>query len=89
MNRPRATAGADLAADLMTDLNAVPAPDSPAADRAVVPAAADRPPSSRFALQVVLRVEPLSWRLPLVRVRRNRVSMSIAAVYVEVGTPSF
>lgn len=88
MTALRGTAAADLAADLMADLNTPPAPTDSAGNRALIPAAVDRPESRGRALQVVVRMEPLSWRWPSLRVSPDSVGMRVGVMYIEVGMRS-
>ena len=86
MSSPRATAGADLAADLMADLNRLPMQPDSAVIQTPAPAADGRPPSRGPAAQVVVRVTPLAWGRPLLRVTWTCVSMRVGAMYVEAST---
>jgi hypothetical protein len=87
MNSPRTTAGADLAADLMADLN-TPLQDS-AATLTVLPGGGDDPKAcGRAALQFVVRVERRGLHWPSLRINRKFVSVSVGPMYLEAGTPS-
>ena len=86
MNAPRATAGADLAADLMADLNRLPMQPDSAVIQHPAPVADDRPPSRGPAAQVVLRLTPLAWGRPLLRITSTCVSMRVGAMYMEAST---
>jgi hypothetical protein len=83
MNSPRTTAGADLAADLMADLNALPQTST---EVPTILPAADHPRG--LALHFVLRVERRGLRLPSLRVNRKFVSMSVGVMSIEASTRS-
>jgi hypothetical protein len=89
MNQPRATAGADLAADLIADLNRLPTQPDLAVAQTQVRVADDRPAARGPAAQVVVRVTPLAWHRPSLRVNWNCVSMRVGAMYMEASTRWF
>ena len=81
----RSTAGADLAADLMADLNA--RPQNLAETQTVLPPA-ETSTARGLALQFVIRVERRGLRIPSLRVNRKFVGMSVGVVSVEASTRS-
>lgn len=87
MNAPRTTAGADLAADLMADLNTLP--QDAAATLTVLPGGGDRPKArGRAALSFVVRVERRGLHWPSLRINRKFVRVSVGAVSMEASARS-